>query len=286
MPYQWVKYLHIASAIGFVAVHGASIFVLYAVRKERDRKRLLAVLDSSGRTASAMYVTLGAIVGTGLWLGALRHSWLEKRWFWLALILLAATTLVMRAVAKPFTARIRVACELRPSGVPRKSDEELAEILGSGRVHVITLIGVAGLASILYLMVFHPNLGAGTGRPPVQATTSSTTTRAATVPVGTATTTSAGSTPTTVATTTTVGLGGEEALLALGQEVFDVTAGGLGCAFCHGPGGEGTSFGPRIAGRSKEDIVGALRWASDMTKIELTTEELDGVALYVARLGR
>lgn len=284
MPYEWVKYLHIASAIGFVAVHGVSIAVLYTIRKERDRRRIVAALDASGRTATAMYLTLGAIVGTGLWLGALRHLWFEKRWFWLALIVLAATTGAMLAVAKPFTARIRAACEMRPTGVPRKSDEELAEILGSGRVHLITLIGVVSLASILYLMVFRPNLGTDTGRPPVAVTTTitTTTTAAATVP----TTLDPGTATTVTGVTTTIALGGEEAVLALGREVFQVTAGGVGCALCHGSRGEGTPYGPRIAGRSREDIVGALRWAGDMANIDLTAEELDGVALYVAQLGR
>lgn len=283
MLYEWVKYLHIASAIGFVAVHGASIVVLYAARRERDRKRILAMLDASGRTAIAMYVMLGGIVGTGLWLGALRHLWLEKRWFWLALIVLAATTGLMLAVAKPFTARIRAACEMRPTGVPRKSDEELAEILGSGRVHVITLIGVVSLLLLLYLMMFRPDLGAASTRPPISATTTS----SPTTTVGSSTPTLAGAS-TTVAgsTSTTVADGAEAALLALGQEVFDVTAGGLGCAFCHGYRGEGTSFGPRIAGESKEDIADALRWVSDMTDITLTAEELDGVARYVAQLAR
>ena len=159
MDYQWVKFLHVASAVGFVAVHGASVAVLYVARKERDRKRILAVLDFSGRTATAMYVALGAIIGTGLWLGSMRTLWMTKRWYWLSLILLVATTLVMIAVAKPFTARIRAACEMRPSGIPRTSDEELAEILGSARVHVIALIGVVSLVSILYLRVFHPELG-------------------------------------------------------------------------------------------------------------------------------
>lgn len=286
MPYEWVKYLHIASAIGFVAVHGVSIAVLYTVRKERDRKRIVAALDASGRTATAMYITLGAIVGTGLWLGALRHLWFEKRWYWLTLIVLAATTGAMLAVAKPFTARIRAACEMRPTGVPRKSDEELSEILGSGRVHTITLIGVVSLALILYLMVFRPNLGAGTGRPPVAATTTTVAATVSTTSGSGATTTAAGTTTTAAGATTTVVLSGDEALLALGQEIYDVTAGGVGCALCHGSSGEGTSYGPRIAGRSKEDIDGALRWAGDMINIELSAEELDGVALYVAMLGR
>jgi len=40
--------------------------------------------------------------------------------------------------------------------VPRVSDEELSQILRSQRTNVITLIGVAGLGAVLYLMVFKP----------------------------------------------------------------------------------------------------------------------------------
>jgi mono/diheme cytochrome c family protein len=78
--------------------------------------------------------------------------------------------------------------------------------------------------------------------------------------------------------------GSDDPLLALGKEVFEVTAGGLGCAFCHGSDGLGTVYGPRIAGRSKEDISNALRWADGMTDITLTPDELEGVARYVRTL--
>jgi hypothetical protein len=42
--------------------------------------------------------------------------------------------------------------------VPRVSDEELGEVLRSGRAHLITAIGVVGLLAILYLMIFKPQL--------------------------------------------------------------------------------------------------------------------------------
>jgi len=37
----------------------------------------------------------------------------------------------MSAVGKPYYQRVKEAVEIRPSGVPRKSDEELEEILRS-----------------------------------------------------------------------------------------------------------------------------------------------------------
>jgi uncharacterized membrane protein/cytochrome c553 len=275
MSYQWVKFIHVASAIAFVGVHGASILVLYAVRRERDRQHLLAVLDFSSRTVTATYASLVAVVGTGFWLGFERDTFFGEGWFWLSLVLLALTTVLMWAVAKPFTRRIRTACEVRPSGVPRTSDEELSEILQSSKTHLITLIGVVGLGSIIYLMLFQPKLWAEAG-PPTPTTSPSTSTT--TMVPGGVTTTSPDASPTTTMP------GSDDPLLALGKEVFEVTAGGLGCAFCHGSDGLGTVYGPRIAGRSKEDISNALRWADGMTDITLTPDELEGVARYVRTL--
>jgi uncharacterized membrane protein len=223
MSYQWVKFIHVASAIAFVGVHGASIVVLYAVRRERDRQHLLAVLDFSSRTVTATYASLVAVVGTGLWLGFERDTFFGEGWFWLSLVLLALTTVLMWAVAKPFTRRIRTACEVRPSGVPRTSDEELSEILQSSKTHLITLIGVVGLGSIIYLMLFQPKLWAEAG-PPTPTTSPSTSTT--TMVPGGVTTTSPDASPTTTMP------GSDDPLLALGKEVFEVTAGGLGCAFC------------------------------------------------------
>ena len=158
MPFRWIRFLHIASAIGFVGIHGASIFVLYAIRGERDRRRIDSLLDFSTRTVIPLYVSLVAIVGTGIWMGVDTTFYFRQPWYWWSLVLLVVTALLMWFVAKPYAERIRAACEIRPSGVPRVSDEELGEILGSSRTHVITAIGAIGFGLILYLMVFRPDL--------------------------------------------------------------------------------------------------------------------------------
>jgi hypothetical protein len=45
---------------------------------------------------------------------------------------------------------------VRPSGVPRTSDEELTALLRSSTTWVITAIGTIGILVILYLMIFKP----------------------------------------------------------------------------------------------------------------------------------
>ena len=115
--YQWLKYFHIVSALGFVGIHGASMVVLYVVRGERDRKRIQDLLAFSSKTVMPMYLSLAGIVLTGVLLG-FEVAAFRRVWLWLSIGLLAITGLLMWGVAKPFTARIRAACELRPSGVP------------------------------------------------------------------------------------------------------------------------------------------------------------------------
>jgi uncharacterized membrane protein len=51
---------------------------------------------------------------------------------------------------------VKESVEIRPSGVPRKSDEELEEILRSRVGMVNAVIGGAALVVIAWLMIFKP----------------------------------------------------------------------------------------------------------------------------------
>jgi hypothetical protein len=254
VPYQWIRFLHIVSAIGFIAIHGTSMLVLHSIRSERSRPRIEAILDFSGRTANAMYISMVAVVGTGLWMGIEQSTLLREYWYWWALALLALTSVLMWFVAKPFTARLRAACEIRPSGIPRVSDSEIGEILNSSRPNVIAAIGIAGIGLILYLMVFQPAIiGDGSFGGGGEKTSDS-------VP-------------------------GDVDLLVLGEELFQRTAGGVGCAACHGPDGQGTSIAPNITGVTKSRIVRALNGGvPQMSSIELTDTEIDAVYAYLETL--
>lgn len=157
MAFNWILYAHIASTFVFLAAHGVSMVVLYRIRGERDRDRILTLIALSGATTLPMYVALGAIVLTGV-AAALHLEAFGHWWVWVAIGVLVATIGLMTAVAKPYFAKIKLACQVRPSGVPRTSDEELGEILGGPTAHVITAIGTVGLLVILYLMVFTPGI--------------------------------------------------------------------------------------------------------------------------------
>ena len=96
----------------------------------------------------------------------------------------------------------------------------------------------------------------------------------------------------TETTTTTPGGGREpqgppanDELLAKGKIIFEETAGGVGCASCHGFDGRGTPNGPNIISLTRTAIAGAAGGGvPDMADIKLTGDELDAVAAYLATL--
>jgi len=155
MSYSWLKFLHLVASLLFVGVHGASMVVFYAIRRETDRSRIQALLSISAKTVIPMYVSLGLVVVSGVVVGR-RVDAFHNQWGWMSVGLLAVISVLMYLLAKPLHRRILAACELRPSGVPRISDEELHKVLRSPQVHLITAIGVAGLAALVYLMSFQP----------------------------------------------------------------------------------------------------------------------------------
>jgi mono/diheme cytochrome c family protein len=72
-------------------------------------------------------------------------------------------------------------------------------------------------------------------------------------------------------------------LIALGKEIFEVTAGDIGCAYCHGMDARGNLEigGPIILGASEELIKEALGRVDIMNFITLSDEEASAIAAYL-----
>ena len=128
IDYNWWKFLHVAGVVAFVLFHGVSVAVALRLRKERDRGRIAALLQLSGSTVQGMYAGLGWLIVFGA-IAGIKGGWWNDGWFWLSIIVLVLVVAEMSAVARPYYQRVKEAVEMRPSGVPRKSDEVLDEIL-------------------------------------------------------------------------------------------------------------------------------------------------------------
>jgi len=71
-----------------------------------------------------------------------------------------------------------------------------------------------------------------------------------------------------------------------GRVIFEKTAGGVGCATCHGETAEGNEDvgAPNIQGKSSVAILEQLRSNPDMQFIKLTDDEVDQVEAYLLYL--
>jgi amino acid transporter len=156
VPYNWWKFLHVVGVLGFVMFHGVSIVVAFRLRKERDRVRIAELLQFSGSSVLGMYVSLGVLILFGV-IAGFALDWWRFWWIWISLGILVATLVEMWALARPYYQQLKDAIQLRPSGVPRKSDEELDQLLRS-RVSTLTAVwGIAALVIITWLMIWKPD---------------------------------------------------------------------------------------------------------------------------------
>jgi hypothetical protein len=155
VSYNWWKLFHVLGVLAFVMFHGVSVSAALRLRKERDRSRIAEILQLSGSSVKAMYASLAWLIVFGV-IAGWKGQYLRAGWLWASVGILVVVTGEMSAVGKPFYRRVKEAVELRPSGVPRKSDEELDAILRSPITTLNMAIGFSGLVVIAYLMIFKP----------------------------------------------------------------------------------------------------------------------------------
>lgn len=161
--YAWLIFLHVLSAFGFLFTHGASAFVMFKVRSERDPARIHALLDLSSAVSGLMGGMGLLLTLTGI-VGGFMGDWWGKGWIWAALGLLVGLSFPMSYMGRLYFDRVR-----RAIGVPTSDDlkkkspppvpaspEQLAAVLASGRPEVLAVIGVVGLGLITWLMMFKP----------------------------------------------------------------------------------------------------------------------------------
>lgn len=148
-------FFHVASVVAFVAFHAVSMVVLFHIRKLRDRARILELIQLSGETTLGMYIALGAILLSGGFAAFTYDAW-GSLWLWISIGVLLLTIAFMTSVAKSYFARVKEACAMRPSGVPRVSDDELGDILGGRTPVLIATIGIGGFTIILFLIIVKP----------------------------------------------------------------------------------------------------------------------------------
>ena len=147
-----------------------------------------------------------------------------------------------------------------------------------------TVRSLTALVALVALVAAACGGGSSAAADPAPETTSvATTVAVAVVPTSTS---AAAAPPSTVTATSEAPrdiTAGSTDLVALGEELFQRTAGGIGCQACHGKDALG-DVGPMILGKSAETIKVQLDFNPNMAFIILTDEEVDAIAAYLGVL--
>jgi len=158
----WVIFVHVAAAFAFAAGHGVSIFVAFRVRRERDARRIGALLDVSTFSLMTVAIALVTLLVSGILAGIMLGSF-GRLWIWVSLGLLIAIALLMTPVGAMYYTRVRKAIGQRtrdvkegePDPVP-VPPEELERLLSTRRPEILLLLGGGGFLVVLWLMMFRP----------------------------------------------------------------------------------------------------------------------------------
>ena len=154
----WV-FLHIVCVALFLLFHGVQMWAMFSLEPALpDREKIFDRAEQSRMASTPMYVSLGLLVLFGVIAGVdgdwFSHGW----WLWGAIVVLLITVGLMSSLAGPFMKKVREGTTRWADGSYPMSDEELTTLLRGPRPRVIAFTGVAGLAILLWLMVYKPGV--------------------------------------------------------------------------------------------------------------------------------
>ncbi len=157
--YPWVVFVHMASVLAFMLAHGIHMTAMWATRREPDPERMLTFFNDLP-TAAGLRVLLAVVVLSGA-TAAFMGSWWGSGWIWASLALLALITVVMWRFGGGFFGLVQEAAEAAvaariadPSNPGPQAAYDAAR--GAWPTPVLSVIGLGGLAVILWLMMFKP----------------------------------------------------------------------------------------------------------------------------------
>jgi hypothetical protein len=154
--YPWFVLLHLIGLVIFAVSHGASIFMAYQVRGQRDPATVAAILGVGRLSIGPMYVGLVLLAVGGLG-AAVAGNLLAQPWVIASIITFVVVLVVMWSVASPYYVNLRTSLEaVDADGRPTIDADALATQLASRRLDVLLAVGGVGLAILIWLMVIKP----------------------------------------------------------------------------------------------------------------------------------
>src|SRR5207342_3469506 len=158
--YPMLLVIHVLCVFGFLAIHGVSMGVWWRVRRERDRAKLIPLLDLSVGFITPMTVAGLLLIVSGVLVGIAAAWWFNGQWWlWVSIALLVAIVAAMTPLLAIPMSGIRRGLGM-PSPADRKAgivpapvdDVELDRLLRDRRPAVGAAVAIGGIVLITWLM--------------------------------------------------------------------------------------------------------------------------------------
>ena len=154
--YQWFVLTHLIGLVLFAISHGASAFMSFRLRAERDPVVVDGLLKIGQLAVGPMYIGLVLLIVGGLGAAAGANLW-GQPWVIASIVVFIVVTVVMYSVASPYYMGLRKAFEERgPDGRPAIEPAALARMVDTRRPEALALVGTVGLVLLVWLMVIKP----------------------------------------------------------------------------------------------------------------------------------
>ena len=154
--YPWFVFAHLLGLVVFSITHGASAFMAFRLRGERDPVVVDSLLKVGQLSIGPMYIGLVLLTVGGLGAAASANLW-GQPWVLASIGVFIVVLVVMWAVASPYYMGLRKTLEERaPDGRPTIEPSALARMLDTRRPDILTLVGTIGLVLLVWLMVIKP----------------------------------------------------------------------------------------------------------------------------------
>ena len=154
--YPWFVFAHLLGLVLFAIAHGASAFMSFRLRSERDPAVVDSLLRVGQLSVGPMYIGLLLLIVGGLGAAASTNLF-GKTWVQASIGVFIVVLVVMWSVASPYYMGMRKALEARgPDGGPSIDRSELARMLDTRRPDILTAVGTIGLVLLVWLMVIKP----------------------------------------------------------------------------------------------------------------------------------
>jgi uncharacterized membrane protein len=157
--YNWLVFLHIFFAFLFMLVHGAHAAAMLKFRGEPDPELSLTFFSNVPDIKYVRYLTIA--MGVFGFAAAFITPWWKQVWVWFSAVVFLIISFVMYKYGAGYYGMISNAArrliEARKTNVNLSAaQKEFDDARNAPHAMIVSIVGIVGLAIILWLMRFKP----------------------------------------------------------------------------------------------------------------------------------